>query len=42
MLNTLVDNVLSDADLDIFQRGGGVEEENFEIYMFDDTRINAL
>ena len=41
MLNTLVANVPSDADLDIFQRRGGIEEENFEIYMFVDTRINA-
>ena len=41
MLNTLVANVPSDADLDIFQRRGGIEEENFEIYMFVDTCINA-
>ena len=27
MLNTLVDNVLSDADLDIFQRGGGLRRK---------------
>ena len=29
------------ADPEIFQRGGGVEEENFERKMFVDTRINA-
>ena len=28
------------ADPDIFQRGGGVEEENFERKMFVNTRID--
>ena len=31
----------SGADPEIFQKGGVVEEENFERKMFVDTRINA-
>ena len=31
----------SGGDPEIFQRGGGFEEENFERKMFVDTRMNA-